>query len=74
MDCANELRLARTAYQRGNLVVAKRHFGRAHGACHADKKLHLASHWGLARVGLRQKRPLAAARHLFLIGFAAIFS
>lgn len=74
MDCANELRLARTAYQRSNLVVAKRHFGRAHSACHADKKLHLASHWGLARVGIRQKRPLAAARHLFLVGFAAIFT
>lgn len=74
MDCAKELRLARMAYHRGNLVVAKRHFGRAHGACHSDKKLHLASHWGLARIGIRQKRPLAAARHLFLVVFAAIFT
>jgi len=74
MDCAEELNLARIAYQQGEFMSAKHHFGQAHGACHDDKKLHLSTHWGLARVALRRKDRVEAIRHVALLSLAAIFT
>ncbi|MGH6613885.1 MAG: DUF3703 domain-containing protein [Sphingomonas sp.] len=73
MDCAQEMMLARSAYAAGDLIEARRHFGRAHGACHDDKRLHLSAHWGLARVALRRGNLAAALNHIALLTLAAIF-
>ena len=73
MDCAQELARGRAAYAGGNYTASTLHFGRAHGACHDDKRQHLAAHWGLTRALLRQGHTAEAFKQWALGVFAAIF-
>jgi hypothetical protein len=54
MDCRQELSLGRAAFAGRDFAASLFHFGRAHGACHDDKPLHLAAHWGMTRAALRR--------------------
>jgi hypothetical protein len=73
MDCQQELTLGHTAYANRELALATLHFGRAHGACHDDKALHLAAHWGMTKAALRRGHLKTAATQWTLGVLAGIF-
>ncbi|HTS76027.1 MAG TPA: hypothetical protein VMG40_07480 [Bryobacteraceae bacterium] len=74
MNCAEEVALGQSAYLSRDLVKARLHFTRAHGACHEDKALHRAAHGGLCRVALRRGDVLEGMKQLMLFLLTPLFN
>jgi hypothetical protein len=54
VDCQQELALGHAALANRDFAAATLHFGRAHGAYHDDKSLHVAARWGMTRAALHR--------------------